>query len=245
MNDQMTNKEPNTGHRQRLRDKFHDRGIDALTDSEVLELILTLGTPRRDCKKAARAALNKFGSLPEVLEASAAELQKVAGIGSSNSFALTFIQAVSRRFLKERLRDRHYLHSSREVADYLVHSMRDLKKEVFTVIFMDASHSIINTATIAEGTLTTNTIYPRELVKMALEQHAAALVIAHNHPSGSLEPSADDINLTRHLFAACRLVNVNLLDHLIIGGSETPYSFADHGLMAEIRQEPHREADHA
>ena len=237
MKDQITDRNRNAGHRQRLRDKFHERGIDALTDSEVLELLLTLGTPRRDCKDTARNALDRFGSLPEVLEASPAELQKVKGVGTLNSFALTFIQAVSRRFLKERLRDRHYLHSSREVANYLVHAMRDLKKEVFTVIFMDASHSIIDTATIAEGTLTSNTIYPRELVKMALEHHAAALVIAHNHPSGSLDPSSDDLHLTRHLFAACRLVNINLLDHLIIGENEKPYSFADHGLMAEIKQQ--------
>ena len=245
MKDQITDKDRNAGHRQRLRDKFHERGIDALSDSEVLELLLTIGTPRRDCKDIARAALRKFGSLPGVLEAPAADLQKVAGIGSLNSFTLTFVQAVSRRFLKERLRDRQYLRSSREVANYLVHAMRDLKKEVFTVIFMDASHSIINTETIAEGTLTTNTIYPRELVKMALEQHAAALVIAHNHPSGSLDPSSDDLRLTRHLFAACRLVNVNLLDHLIIGESENPYSFADHGLMAEIKQQYLRESNDA
>lgn len=237
MNQQMTDSKRNAGHRQRLRDKFHSRGIESLTDSEVLELLLTLGTPRRDCKESARAALQKFGSLPEVLEAPPMELQGIKGIGELNSFALTFIQAVSRRFLKERLPGKKYLRSSREVADYLVHSMRDLKKEVFTVIFLDASHSIIATETIAEGTLTTNTIYPRELVKLALEHHAAALVIAHNHPSGSLAPSGDDIRLTRHLFAACHLVNINLLDHLIVGCAEDPYSFADHSLMSEIRRE--------
>ncbi len=229
------------GHRQRLRDKFQDRGIEALTDSEVLELLLTLGTPRRDCKDRARAALKRFGSLAEVLEAPQQELQKVQGLGPLNSFALTFVHGVARRFLKERLQDRNYLRSSRDVANYLIHAMRDLKKEVFTVIFLDASHSIIDTATIAEGTLTTNTIYPRELIKLALQQHAAALVIAHNHPSGSLTPSTDDIRLTRHLFEACRLVNINLLDHLIIGSAETAYSFADHGMMAEIRQEYQQE----
>jgi DNA repair protein RadC len=225
------------GHRRRLRDKFIERGIEALSDPEILELLLTFGTPRRDCKASARAALKKFGSLPGVLEASHPELQEVEGIGPINAFALTFVQGVARRFLKERLRERTYLRSSREVADYLVHSMRDLKKEVFTVIFLDASHAIIGTDTVAEGTLTTNTIYPREVIKSALRHHAAALLIAHNHPSGALNPSPDDIRLTHHLFAACSLVNINLLDHLIIGSAETPYSFADHGLMAEIRKE--------
>lgn len=225
------------GHRQRLRDKFHTRGIGALTDSEVIELLLTLGTPQKDCKAAARAALKKFGSLAKVLEASQQELQEVPGIGPLNSFALTFVQAVARRFLKERLVQRDYLRSSREVADYLTHSMRDRKREVFTVIFLDASHAIIATDTIAEGTLTTNTVYPRELLKLALEHHAAALVIAHNHPSGAMTPSSDDIRLTRHLHAACRLVHINLLDHLIIGEAETPFSFADHGMMTEIGEE--------
>lgn len=227
----------NAGHRQRLRDKFAARGIDSLEDSEVLELLLTLGTPRRDCKKSARAALKKFGSLAKVLEASRPELQKVHGLGPINIFALTFIQAAARRYLKERLNERNYLRSSREVADYLNHSMRHLKKEVFTVIYLDAAHAIIDTGIIAEGTLTCNTIYPRELIKLALKHHAAALVVAHNHPSGSLSPSSDDIRLTGHLYEACRLVNINLLDHLIVGSSEKPYSFADHGLMAEIRKE--------
>ena len=199
--------------------------------------MLTFGTPRKDCKDSARIALEKFGSLPKVLEASQQELQEVQGIGAINSFALTFVQGVARRFLKDRLQKRNYLRSSREVANYLIHLMRDLKKEVFTVIFLDAAHAIIDTDIIAEGTLTTNTIYPRELIKLALQHHAAALVIAHNHPSGSLSPSTDDIRLTRHLFAACNLVNINLLDHLIIGASETTYSFADHGMMTEIRQE--------
>lgn len=236
----MTDRErqpTNNGHRQRLRNKFQDLGIESLTDSEVLELLLTLGTPRRDCKDNARAALKKFGSLPAVLEASAQELQEVKGFGPLNSFALTFIQAVARRFLKERLPERRYLHSSRDVADYLIHSMRDLKREVFTVIFLDAAHRIIDLQTVAEGTLTSNTIYPRELIKLALKHHAAALIIAHNHPSGSMSPSADDISLTRHLHAACRLVNINLLDHLIIGSKATTYSFADHGIMAEITKE--------
>ncbi|MFN2366431.1 MAG: DNA repair protein RadC [Desulfurivibrionaceae bacterium] len=240
MKNRTTDQDRNRGHRQRLRDKFRERGIEALTDSEVLELLLTFGTPRRDCKDSARAALKRFGSLPAVLEATTPELQEVDGIGPINSFALTFIQGVARRFLKERLQQRDYLRSSREVADYLIHSMRDLKREVFTVIFLDASHSIIDTDTIAEGTLTSNTIYPRELIKLALARHAAALVIAHNHPSGSLTPSTDDIRLTKHLFAACRLVNINLLDHLIVGGSSPPYSFADHGLIAEISNE-HRQ----
>lgn len=227
----------NNGHRQRLRARFLEMGVDSLTDSDVLELLLTLGTPRKDCKQPARDALKKFGSLQKVLEANPDELIEVKGIGPVNSFAVSFVQAVAGRYLKERIKDRKYLNSSADVAQYLTHTMRRLKKEVLNVIFLDASHGIIDSEIVAEGTLTTNTIYPRELVKKALENHAAAIIIAHNHPSGNLTPSSDDIKLTRHLFLACSMVNINLLDHMIIGSGERPYSFADHGLMAEIRSE--------
>ena len=235
--DEQQWREKGAGHRQRLRDKFFNLGPEALTDAEILELLLTLGTPQKDCKEPARAALTEFGSLPTVLEATPAELQKIKGIGPSNSFAISLIQTVARRYLKERSRHRTYLSSSGAVADYLIHEMCGLKKEIFKAIFLDAAHAVIASQTLSEGTLTSNTIYPRELIKLALEHHAAALVIAHNHPSGNLNPSADDLSLTRHLFKACRLVNINLLDHLIIGADATTFSFADHGLMATIREE--------
>lgn len=236
----MSQKNPpnnNEGHRQRLRDKFAKRSIDALNDDEVLELLLTLGTPRRDCKKSARLLLQEFGSLAAVLEATQFELQEIVGIGPQNSFAIHFIQKVARRYLQQRLRDKNYLRSSREVGDFLIHSMRNLKKEVFQAIFLDASFGIIDSKTLFEGTLAVNTIYPREFVKMILDHHAAAVVIAHNHPSGNLEPSAADRKLTKNLYLACSLIEVRLLDHLIIGSDDQPFSFADHGIIEEIKQE--------
>ncbi len=225
------------GHRQRLKDKFQKKGIEAFTDAEVLELLLILGTPRKDCKEQARLALKHFGSLPAVLEASPEELQKVKGIGPNNSFAIHFLHGVSRRYLKHRLQEKQYLRSSRQVADYLIHSMRDLKKETFTAIFLDASHAIITTEKIASGTITSNTIYPRELVKMALQYNAAALVIAHNHPSGNIEPSVQDHRLTKTLLMACSFMDISLLDHLIIGAADNAFSFADQGHMAAMREE--------
>ncbi|MFH1215920.1 MAG: DNA repair protein RadC [Pseudomonadota bacterium] len=234
---EKTTQEKGQGHRQRLREKFTSRGIDSLNDDEVLELLLTLGTPRRDCKERARSLLAKFGSLAAVLEATPFELQTVSGIGGTNSFAIHFIQSVSRRYLKQRLEHKNYLRSSREVADYLIHSMRDLKKEVFQAIFLDASFGIITSEILFEGTLSVNSIYPREFIKMTLDHHAAAVIIAHNHPSGNQQPSAADRKMTRNLFLACSLLDIQLLDHLIVGASEIPFSFADHGIMDEIKQE--------
>lgn len=226
------------GHRERLRKKFLERGIDAFTDAEILELMLTFGTPRRDCKDTARAALQYFdNSFAAVLDAPITELKKIKGLGPNNVFALHFVQGVARRYLRQQLHNKQYLTSSKEVAEYLIHSMRNLKREVFVTLFLDASHAIIADETIAEGTINVNTIYPRELVKRALKYNAAAMVIAHNHPSGKLKPSKQDINLTRTLSMTCTLMNMKLLDHLLIGEAETTYSFADHGIMAEIGEQ--------
>lgn len=223
------------GHRARLRDRFLLNGLDGFSDAEVLELLLSFGTPRTDCKEPARKLLNKFGAFSKVIEAPLAALQEVQGVGPKNGFALHFVHAVASYYLKERLTGKRYLHSSQDVIDYLTHSLRGLKKEVFTVIFLDASHAIIDSAVVAEGTLTVNTVYPREIIKKALDFHAAAIIIAHNHPSGSLQPSPQDMKLTRSLFMLCSSMQIQLLDHLIIGDGF--YSFADNGLMVDIRNE--------
>ncbi|MFZ5774635.1 MAG: RadC family protein [Thermodesulfobacteriota bacterium] len=225
------------GHRQRLRDRFLDHGLDGFTDAEVLELLLTLGTPRKDCKETARTALVRFGTLARALDASQAELEEIEGIGPKNGFALRLVQGVARRYLKQRLVQKEYLRSSAEVADYLVHAMRGLTREVMMAVLLDSSYAVIDTVRVAEGTLASSIVYPRELIRLAIEHHAAAVVIAHNHPSGSLASSAADRNLTRHLYIALAFCGIDLLDHLIIGAAEKPYSFADHGLMDELRRD--------
>jgi len=229
--------EKGKGHRQRLRDKFLEHGLTGFSDAEVIELLLTFGTPRSDCKEAARAALEHFGSLPAVLEGSSGDLQTIKGIGPKNIFALHFIQEVARRYLRQKLNNLDYIKSSRHVADYLVHLMRDMEREAFVVIHLNAAHAIIDTEILAEGTVSVNTIYPREVVKAALKRNAAALIVAHNHPSGNLSPSTQDKDLTKNLYLICSFMHINLLDHLIVGNSENVFSFADHGLMREVREE--------
>ncbi len=223
------------GHRGRLRDRFLAKGLTGFSDAEVLELLLSFGTPRTDCKEPARQLLQRFGSFAKVLEAPLPALQEVKGVGPKNSFALHFVHGVANHYLKERLHGKRYLHSSKEVAEYLVHSMRGLKKEVLTIIYLDSSHAIIDSEIVAEGTLNVNTVYPREIITQALAFHAAAIIISHNHPSGSLQPSAQDIKLTRSLWLVCHYMQVQLLDHLIIGDGS--FSFADHGLMQSIQKE--------
>ncbi|MBW2682227.1 MAG: DNA repair protein RadC [Deltaproteobacteria bacterium] len=227
--------EKGAGHRGRLRDRFLEKGLSGFSDTEILELLLSFGTPRTNCKEPARQLLKKFGSFAKVLEASPVALQDVKGVGPKNSFALHFVHGVASHYLKERLHGKRYLHSSAEVAEYLVHSMRGLKKEVFTVIYLDSSHAIIDSEVVAEGTLNVNTVYPREIVSKALLFHAAALIIAHNHPSGSLQPSPQDMKLTKTLWLVCNYMQMQLLDHLIIGDGS--YSFADNGLMQSISKD--------
>ena len=227
--------EKGAGHRQRLRDRFLERGLDGFSDAEILELLLSFGTPRSDCKDPARAALKQFGSLSAVLEEPLSGLQQIKGIGPKNAFAVHFIQAVAGCYLKDRLQGKRYLHGSSEVRDYLNHTMRGLKKEVFTVIYLDSSHAILGSEIVAEGTINVNTVYPRELIQQALTKNAAAVIVAHNHPSGSLSPSAQDMQLTRTIALLGSMMQIQLLDHILIGNGS--YSFADHGLMTEIREQ--------
>jgi len=235
--DRQTWQKRGAGHRQRLRDKFLARGLDAFTDAEIVELLLSFGTPRTDCKEAARTVLEKMGSLPAVLDAPAERLREVKGIGAKNVFALHFIQAVARRYLRQRIVGRTYITCSRDLCDYLVHRMRSLDREVLMAVFLDAGHAIIDSRILSQGSLTVNTVYPREVIRAALDKNAAALVIAHNHPSGRMHPSPQDITLTRTLHLACSCMDIRLLDHLIIGQENRPYSFADHGLMHRIEDE--------
>lgn len=223
------------GHRGRLRDKYLELGLDGFSDAEVLELLLSFGTPRADCKEPARTLLKQYGSLAAVLETPSAALCKVNGVGPKSSFAIGFVQAVARRYLRQRLQGKRYLHCSKDVRDYLLHGMRGLKREILKVIYLDASHAVIDTETVAEGTLSVNTIYPRELVKRCLDNHAAAIILAHNHPSGSLQPSTQDVELTAKLHTICSSLQIQLLDHIIVG--DGTYSFADNGMMDSIRNE--------
>jgi len=220
------------GHRRRLREKFLRGGLNAFLDYEIVELLLTLGTPRKDCKEPARRALKEFKSLRGVLEADIHELQKIRGIGSNNIFGIRFVQDVARRFLKDRMLSKPYGRSSREVFDYLYHSLRDLKKENFKVIFLDPKNQIIEEKTLFEGTVDSSAVYPREIMKDALRYDATSLVFVHNHPSGDPEPSLCDREITKELVFAARVMQLKVLDHIIIGNN-CYFSFADRGLIED------------
>ena len=232
----MTTRHKGDGHRQRLREKFLTSGLKGFHDYEVIELLLTLATPRKDCKDQAKAALKRFKTLQGVIEASPEELQEVKGIGPRNVFGIKFAQAVAERHLLKKLVSKDPIHSSKELFDYLYHSLRDKKREIFKVVFLDAQNRVIDIEDLFEGSLTASSVYPREVLQAALRHHAAGIFLVHNHPSGEPKPSREDKRLTRELIHACRVMGITVHEHLIIGDN-TYFSFADHGYIAEINRE--------
>ena len=227
----MEDKSPE-GHRKRLRERFNQSGLAAFLDYEIVELLLTLGTPRKDCKPQAKEAIKRFGTLRGVLEAPSEELQKIDGITAYNMFVIKFMQEIAREFLKEQVLDKPYCRSSREVFDYLYHSMRDLKKEVFKVMFLDSQNHVVDIEDLFSGTLNASAVYPREIIQSAVKHHAAALIFVHNHPAGNPQPSDNDKQITQDLVFAGNIVQIKVLDHIIIGDNRY-FSFADAGLIEE------------
>jgi DNA repair protein RadC len=224
------------GHRQRLRRKFLDAGLDGFHDYEVIELLLTLGTPRKDCKDAAKAALKRFKTLQGVFEATPQDLARVDGIGSNNLIGIKLIEAVAERYLIRKVVRKNPLNNSKALFDYLYYSMRDKQRERFKVILLDAKNRVIVSETLFKGTLTASSVYPREIVRTALNHQAAAVIFAHNHPSGDPTPSKEDIALTRQLIFACRMMGITVHEHIVIGNNRY-FSFADEGHIARFNRE--------
>lgn len=224
------------GHRKRLREKFLKTGLSGFHDYEIIELLLSLGTPRRDCKMQAKEALNKFQTLRGVLEASLEELEQIKGIGPHSAFGIKLVQEVAREFLKAKIIDKPFYHSSQEVFDYLYHTMRDLKKEVFKVIYLNSQNQIMETIDLSEGTVNSSAVPPREVIEGALKSHAISLIFVHNHPSGNPNPSLSDRDLTRELVYAGKIMQLKVLDHIIIGDNKY-FSFAGAGLIEEYEMD--------
>lgn len=223
-------KSKHEGHRKRLRERFLQSGLDGFLDYEIVELLLTLGTPRKDCKQQAKAAIKKFSGLRGVLDASLDDLQIVNGIGPSNAFGIKLFQAIAERYARERIPSKISLSSPKEVAAYLQERLGREKKEHFVALYLDSQHGLLSIHDISVGTLTEALVHPREVFEPAIRQLAAYIILVHNHPSGNLEPSDADILLTHRLISAGRITGIEVLDHIIIS-SEGHASFKEKNLM--------------
>jgi len=218
------------GHRRRLRDKFLQGGLDGFLDYEIIELLLTLGTPRRDCKQIAKEAIERFKDLRGVLNVSYEELQQIKGIGPMNIFGLKLFHAISERCAKERIPKKTSLASPKLVADYFRKKLGREKKEHFAILLLDSRNNLIKMSDISVGTLNANLVHPREIFVEALHQNAASIILIHNHPSGDSEPSRNDIEVTKRIVEAGKTMGIDVLDHIIITKIKSS-SFKEKGLL--------------
>jgi DNA repair protein RadC len=218
------------GHRDRLRTRFLAAGADALPDYELLELVLFAAIPRHDTKPLAKALIAEFGSFAEVIAASPARLREVDGVKDGVIAQLKIVQAAALRLSRNQLLGKPALSSWAALLDYCSAAMARATAEEFRVLFLDRKNTLIADEVQSEGTVDHAPVYPREIVKRALELSASALILVHNHPSGDPTPSRADIEMTREIVEAARSLRIAVHDHIVIGRGGTA-SFKALGLM--------------
>jgi DNA repair protein RadC len=216
---------------ERPREKLLSEGPQALTEAELLAVFLRVGTPGKDVLQLAREALARFGGLNGLLAAPRREVEALRGFGPAKYAQLAAVVELARRALREEVRRNEVLNSPHKVRDYLRLALGHTPHEVFVALFLDAQNRLIADRELFRGTLTQTSVYPREVVKAALAHNAAAVIFAHNHPSGAAEPSRADELLTRTLRDALALVDIRVLDHIIVAGPGATVSFAERGLL--------------
>ena len=215
---------------ERPREKLLMHGAEALTDAELLALFLRIGVAGKTAVDLARELLTAFGGLNRLFAAGRADFTAVHGMGDAKYAQLQAVLEMARRALREGMHQGVNLASPQAVKDYLILGLSSLPHEVFHVLFLDAQHRLIASEELFRGTLMQTSVYPREIVKRALAHNAAAVILAHNHPSGVAEPSPADRLLTDALKSALTLVDVRVLDHFVIAGRNA-LSFAEHGWL--------------
>lgn len=219
-----------TGHRMRIKEKYLKNGLDGFLEYEILELLLTYSNPRRDVKPIAKELLEKFGDMYGVVHADRKSLCEISGIKNNSYILLKLIKDINRYIYKENRLLGRKISGTEELLEYLNMDMAHLKVEVFKVIFLDNQHILLDEKTLFKGTLDKSYIYPRELVKEIFDRDAKSVIFVHNHPSGKVTPSKADISFTNNMRFLLKELEINLLDHIIIGESDY-YSFLEENLI--------------
>ncbi|MDG2001871.1 MAG: DNA repair protein RadC, partial [Novosphingobium sp.] len=206
-----------SGHRARLRKRLLDGGAEALADHEVIEYLLMTAIPRRDTKPIARALIKRFGSLAGVLNADPKSLAAHPGMGETSAAALKIVALATRRLARQQAREQPVLGSWQALIDYLTIDMAHLTVERVRVLYLNAQNMLIHDEHVCDGSIDEAAIHPREVIRRGLDLGATALIVVHNHPSGSPEPSRADIEITNRIAEAGRLLGITVHDHVIIG----------------------------
>jgi DNA repair protein RadC len=220
------------GHRNRLRQRYSRNGMMGFADYEVVELLLTLAIPRKDVKQPAKELIKRFGSLRGIMDAPTSELKRVSGIGSVASVALRIIRDAATLYLQQSAETRDSFSEPEALFRFWRAKIGALPNEVFHVGYLDAGYRLVSDGIeeLEQGTIDRVAVYPRRVIEAALRRNAAALVFAHNHPNGNVQPSEQDKVLTRALVLAAQTVQIKVLDHLIVSADHV-FSFRKEGLL--------------
>ena len=224
------NKPHYLGHRQRLKAKFKDSGFDSFADYEILEFILTFSIARKDTKPLAKELIKIFGSIKQVFDADIEDLMKVKGVSEHTAVLLAGFSGFAKIYSYMDIKEGSALSSPEAVADYLITELGGQKTEKFYAVLLNSGNKIIECLEIEKGTVNKSVIFPRKVAQAALKHNASAVIIAHNHPGGTLKPSQDDIEATTSVKNALAAVEVALLDHIIVAGKNY-LSFKEYNLL--------------
>jgi DNA repair protein RadC len=217
-------------HRQRLKEKYLEVGLEGFHDYEIMEFLLTYGIPQKDVKPLAKELIHRFGGLKGIIDADIDDLRQVKGIGAHSAILIKLVKDIGSFYLLQKAMERPQVSCTAELLNFCKSSMGALKDEEFRVCYLDAQNKIISFETIQEGVVNQAVVYPRKVLEKALECKASAIILVHNHPSGHVRPSDADIRLTRTIQETARTLDILVHDHVIIGENRF-FSFREEGLM--------------
>lgn len=220
------------GHRARLRQKYRERGLEALQDYEILELLLTYVLPRKDTKALAKELLHNFGNLSQICKANSKDLESISGIKETSSTFLHLLGDVAGLLFQENLKQEEeiQIRKKEDLLAYLRSKIAYSSQEIFMVLFLSSSNTLLASEELFRGSIDRSAVYPREILKKVIEHQAKSVIFAHNHPSGNMKASSQDIALTKEMKKALEMFDVLLLEHIIIG-KDSYFSFLEEGLL--------------
>ncbi|HBI74008.1 MAG TPA: hypothetical protein DDY59_12590 [Lachnospiraceae bacterium] len=221
------------GHRNRVRMRYLEEGLDGFEDHEIIELLLFYCIPVKDTNELAHRIIREFGTLHDLLEADPLDIQRRCGVSSNTAVLLSMIAPLSRRYLKEKWGDRPLVNSSKKAGEYAVTLFAGRVYECFFILCLDAQNRVNHAALVHKGTINEAPVYPRIIVETALRHKANSIILAHNHPGGSLKASGADIDVTRKICQAMKPISIHVADHIIVAGDRY-VSFAEQGLMDSL-----------